>query len=81
MDRNKLWLNSRLIQNLNIHLDEDKISKSIDQLSGQVKQIESVSGPSIRTLKLRNEIKKLESNLAYCRDKFGIQMDKYRDKD
>ena len=81
MDRKKLWLNSRLIQSLNNHLDEDQISKSIDQLSSQVKKIESVSGPSLRTLKLRSEIKKLENNLAYCKDKISLQMGKFRDKD
>ena len=80
MERNKLWFNSRLIQNLNTCLNEDQISNSISQLSGQVKQIESVSGPSLRTIKLRNEIEKLEDKLAYCRAQANLRTKNYRDK-
>lgn len=80
MEREKLWLNSHLIQSLNTCLNEDHISNSISQLSGQVKQIESVSGPSLRTIKLRNKIENLEDKLAYCIEQSNLRRKNYRHK-
>ena len=73
MDGNKLWLNSRLIQSLDTSLDEDQILSSINRLTVQKKQIESVSGASLRTIKLRNEIEKLEEKLTYCREQTSLR--------
>ena len=80
MERNKLWFNSHLIRNLNTCINEDQISNSLNRLSSQVKQIESVSGPSLRTIKLRNEIEKLEDKLAFCREQAGLRTKHNQDK-
>ena len=69
MDRGHLVNNSRLLRNLNTCIDEDRLMHTISQLSSQVDKIESVSGPSRRTIKLRNEIARLEDQLSIVRIK------------
>lgn len=78
MDRNKLWQNSRLVQNLNTYFNEDRISDSITQLKLRIHQIESVTGPSKRTSKMRAEISKLELELSYCREQAGFRTRRFR---
>ncbi len=68
MDRGHLVDNCRLLRNLNTYIDEDHLMRSISQLSNEVDKIESVSGRSLRTINLRNEIAKLEDQLSYSKN-------------
>lgn len=54
-----------MINNLYYLSDDEKISDLISNLKRKVKNIESVSGPSIRTMQLREEIARLESLQDY----------------
>ena len=60
-------VNSRLLRNLNASINENHISGTICQLRKEVYKIESVSGRSLRTIKLRNEIATLEEQLSYSK--------------
>jgi hypothetical protein len=51
--------------------------RSISQLSNQVDKIESVSGPSLRTIKLRNEIARLEDQLSYSKNQSNLRTQQY----
>ena len=73
MSRAHLVNNSRLLKNLNTSVNEDHISNSISQLRNEVFKIESVSGRSLRTIKLRNEITKLEDQLSYSRNQANLR--------
>jgi len=73
MDRGHLVDNCRLLRNLNTYIDEDRLMRSISQLSNQVDKIESVSGPSLRTIKLRNEIARLEDQLSYSKNQSNLR--------
>ena len=59
--------NSRLLRDLNTSVNENHIFSTINQLRKEVYKIESVSGRSLRTIKLRNEIAKLEEQLSYSK--------------
>ena len=72
MDRGHLVDNCRLLRNLNTYIDEDRLMHSISQLSNEVGQIESVSGRSLRTNKMRNEIAKLEDQLSYSKNQANL---------
>jgi hypothetical protein len=50
---------------------------SISQLSNEVDKIESVSGPSLRTIKLRNEIARLEDQLSYSKHQANLRTQQY----
>jgi len=63
-----LHANSRLLQNLHIYINEDRVFGSISRLTKEVEKIELFSGPSLHTIKMRNEIARLEDKLAYCRN-------------
>lgn len=56
--------NRSVVQNLNTSIDEDLIKESVNGLRERVKHIESFSGPSLRTKKLRDEIMRLEKKLS-----------------
>jgi hypothetical protein len=73
MDRGHLVDNCRLLRNLNTYIDEDRLMRSISQLNNQVDKIESVSGPSLRTIKLRNEIARLEDQLSYSKNQSNLR--------
>jgi hypothetical protein len=77
MDRGHLVDNCRLLRNLNTYIDEDRLMRSISQLSNQVDKIESVSGPSLRTIKLRNEIARLEDQLSYSKNQSNLRTQQY----
>jgi hypothetical protein len=77
MDRGHLVDNCRLLRNLNTCIDEDRLMHSISQLSNQVDKIESVSGPSLRTIKLRNEIARLEDQLSYSKNQSNLRTQQY----
>ena len=53
--RNDLWLNSRLVQNLDIYLYAELNLNSIIQLNAQVKLIEICQWAFATNRKLRNE--------------------------
>lgn len=50
------------------NLEEDQILEMLSKLRLEIVQIETTTGPSRRTTCIRNEIKILESQLAYCKD-------------
>jgi len=68
MNREYLVDNCRLLRNLNTYIDEDRLMRSISQLSKEVDKIESISGRSLRTNKMRCEVAKLEDQLSYCKN-------------
>jgi len=79
MKPNSLTVNSHLLRNLNCHVNQDEISNSILKLSAEVNKIESVSGPSRRTLKMRREIEKLEDLLSYCKSRANLGTEQFHD--
>lgn len=52
---------------LDTNLDEDQILELLTKLRLEIFQIETTTGPSRRTNCIRNEIKRLESQLAFCK--------------
>jgi len=77
MDRGHLVENCRLLRNLNTYIDEDRLIRSISQLRKEVYKIESVSGRSLRTIKFRNEIAKLEDQLSYSKNQANLRTQQY----
>lgn len=77
MDRGHLVDNCRLLRNLNTYIDEDRLIRSISQLRNEVYKIESVSGRSRRTNKMRNEIAWLEDQLSYSKDQGVLRTRQY----
>jgi Mg2+ and Co2+ transporter CorA len=78
MDRGHQVENCRLLRNLNTYIDEDRLMRLISQLSNEVDKIESVSGRSQRTNKMRNEIAKLEDQLSYCKNQANLRTRQFR---
>ena len=73
MNREQLTANRMLMIDLNPHLNENQISNSIIissiiKLRNEINRIESVTGPSIRTTKMRGQIAKMEKMLAYSKN-------------
>ena len=73
MTRGYLINNSRLLKNLNTYINEDHLLSTISQLSNEVNKIESVSGRSLHTIKMRSEIAKLEDQLSYTKNKTNLR--------
>ncbi len=73
MAREYLVNNSRLLNNLNTYINEDHLLSSIKRLSNEANKIESVSGRSLRTIKIRNEIARLEGQLAYSKNQASLR--------
>ena len=59
---------SELLNSPDTNLEEDQILELLSKLRLEIYQIESTTGPSKRTSCMRNEIKRLENQLAYCKD-------------
>ncbi len=78
MERSHLLTNSQLLANLNTYINEDQVSDSIIELKNDLNRIESATGPSKRTNKMRNEIAKLEDLLAYCKNQGKIHTQRFR---
>jgi hypothetical protein len=78
MNRAHLVENCRLLRNLDTYIDEDRLMRSISQLSKEVDKIESVSGRSLRTNKMQNEIAKLEDQLSYSKNQANLRTRQYR---
>ena len=72
MTQGYLINNSRLLKNLDTYINEDHLLSTISQLSNEVNKIESVSGRSLHTIKMRSEIAKLEDQLSYTRNKTNL---------
>ena len=70
--------NCWLLQHLNTYINEDEISRSILVLRHEIRKIESVSGPSLRTIKMHNEITKLEDQLTYSKDQASLHTRQFR---
>lgn len=79
MSPGQLSNNSRLLTNLDTHLNEDQLSSSIAQLSSEVNKIESVSGRSLHTIKIRSEITMLEDKLAYTRNQANLRTQQFHE--
>ena len=62
----------RLLSNLDTAIDEARLVRKIMELNSQVGNIESKIGPSIRTRRLREEVKILETQLTYIRNQKPI---------
>jgi uncharacterized protein YjgD (DUF1641 family) len=57
----------KLLDNLNLAINEARLVRRIMNMSNQAGNIESTSGPSIRTQRLREVVKELENQLAIVR--------------
>lgn len=58
-----------LLNNLNLAIDEAEVMETLDVLTDRVQNIESSRGVNNRSESLRKEIKKLEVQINYLRDK------------
>ena len=77
MNKEHLTANSRLLHSLNSHINEDQVFSSISALTSEVERIETFSGPSLHTIKMRREIAILEDKLAYCRRQASLRTKQY----
>ena len=78
MTKEHLTANSRLLQKLNAHINEDRVSSSISQLTNEVDKIETFSGRALHTIKMRNEIAMLEDKLAYSKNQASLRTKQFR---
>jgi hypothetical protein len=67
---------SEPLNSLNTNIEEDQILELISKLRHEIYQIETTTGPSKRTSCIRDDIKELESQLAYCKDQAEELTDK-----
>jgi len=77
MTQGYLVNNSRLLKNLNTYINEDHLLSTISQLCTEVNKIESVSGRSLHTIKMRNEIAKLEDRLSYSKNQANLRTQQF----
>ena len=77
MTKEHLTANSRLLQKLNTHINEDQVFISISRLTQEVEKIETFSGRSVHTINMRNEIAKLEEKLAYSNDQASFRTNQF----
>jgi len=59
----------RLLENLNLAINEARLVRRIMDMRNQAGNIESASGPSIQTQRLRDEVKRLENHLVFIRNR------------
>jgi len=78
MTQRHLINHSRLLKNLNTSGNEAHVSSTISKLHKEVFKIESVSGRSLPTIKLRNEIAKLEGQLSYSKNQSSLLAQQFR---
>jgi hypothetical protein len=78
MTKEHLTANSRLLQKLNAHINEDRVFSSISQLTKEVERIETISGRSLHTNKMRSEIAMLEDKLAYGKNQASLRTKQFR---
>jgi hypothetical protein len=72
MTQEHLVANCRLLRKLNTHINEDRVFSSISRLTKEVEKIEIFSGPSLHTIKMHNEIARLEDKLAYSKNQTSL---------
>ena len=77
MIRGHLVNNSRLLKNLNTYINEDQLLSSISQLSNEVNKIESASGRSLRTIKMRNEIAMMKDQIRYSENQANLRTQRF----
>lgn len=65
----------RLLNKLDLAIDEARLVRLIMGMNSQAGNIESVIGPSTRTRRLRDEIKSLESQLTSIRKQKSLVND------
>ena len=58
---------------LETELDEDQLLESLSRLRLEIFRIETTTGPSKRTVCIREEIQRLEMQLALCKDEAKAQ--------
>ena len=68
-------IDSDHLSNLDTSLDEDQILESLSRLRLEIFRIETTTGPSRRTVCIREEIQRLEMQLALRKDRAKAQMD------
>ena len=78
MTKEHLTANSRLLQKLNAHINEDRVFSSISQLTKEVERIETFSERSLHTIKMRSEIAMLEDKLAYGKNQASLRTKQFR---
>ena len=78
MTREYLVNSSRLLKSLNTYINEDHLLSTISQLNNEVNKIESASGRSLHTIKMRNEIAKLEDQLSYSKNQANLRTQQFR---
>ena len=66
---------SEPLNSLDTNSEKDQILESISKLRLEIFHIETTTGPSKRTVCIRDEIKRLEIQLAYCKDQAKEQTD------
>jgi hypothetical protein len=62
----------QLLNKLDLAIDEARLVRKIMDITNQVANIESTIGPSIRTQRLREEIKILENQLSFIRNQKSL---------
>jgi hypothetical protein len=67
---------SEPLNGINTNSEEDQILELISKRRLEIYQIETTTGPSKRTSCIRNEIKRLERQLAYCKDQAEERTDR-----
>ncbi len=60
---------NEIINNLNIAIDEAKLIDTLDDMTTRIQQIEATKGSSKSSEKLRKEIRILEVQINYLRDR------------
>ncbi len=58
-----------LLEDLNLAINEARLVRRIMDMRNQAGNIESTIGPSIRTQRLRYEVKRLENHLVFIRNR------------
>ena len=58
-----------LVEKLNLAIDETRLVRRIMDMNHRAENIESTTGASMRTWRLREEVKSLEAELALIRDR------------
>lgn len=77
MGQGHIAANSRLLQNLHTYINEEQVFNAISRLTREVEKIELFSGRSLRTIKMRNEIARLQVKLDYCKDQASFRTEQY----
>ena len=75
MSLEQLNIDSDHSNSFEAELDEDQILEALSRLRLEIFRIETTTGPSRRTVCIRGEIQRLESQLALCKAQAETQTD------